>query len=173
MVGGLDSSSCSTVELKGISISLWFCIANISCNGLFYKLVQICSLIITSFSHHSQLSVCVCRIWLHLNLFYFCLSEHPACPSIPPWLFWQFHQPLLSVCLSCLGCVDSSSVSCRRSVLLRHGQWSDACTLSADGQVTILSHTFFPQKFILPISPLASSLSLSFSVICLHLHLPP
>lgn len=102
MVGGLDSSSCSTVELKGISISLWFCIANISCNGLFYKLVQICSLIITSFSHHSQLSVCVCRIWLHLNLFYFCLSEHPACPSIPPWLFWQFHQPLLSVCLSVL-----------------------------------------------------------------------
>lgn len=102
MVGGLDSSSCSTVELKGISISLWFCIANILCNGLFYKLVQICSLIITSFSHHSQLSVSVCRIWLHLNLSYFCLSEHPACPSIPPWLFWQFHQPLLSVCLSVL-----------------------------------------------------------------------
>lgn len=102
-----------------------------------------------------------------------CQSIQPVLLSLPGSSDSSINPFFLSVCLSCLGCVDSSSVSCRRSVLLRHGQWSDACTLSADGQVTILSHTFFPQKFILPISPLASSLSLSFSVICLHLHLPP
>lgn len=105
-----------------------------------------------------------------------CQTIHlSACPSILPWLCWQFHQApsfcpsvCLSGCLSCPGCVDSSSVSCRRSVLLRHGHWSDACTLSADGQATILSHTFFssnflaPQKFILPDPSLAAALNLSF-----------
>lgn len=85
----------------------------------------------------------------------------------------------LSICLPCLGCVDSSLVSCRRSVFLRHGHWSDACTLSADGQVTILSHTFLLsyfislEKFIWPIPWLAAADGLPFSVICFHLcHLP-
>ncbi len=83
---------------------------------------------------------------------YSCLSDHPPlCLSFHPSLALltvpsapSFCPSVcLSSCLSCPGCVDSSSVSCRRSVLLRHGHWSDACTLSADGQATILSHTFF------------------------------
>lgn len=87
---------------------------------------------------------------------YLCLSDHPPiCLSFHPSLALltvpsapSFCPSVcLSSCLSCPGCVDSSSVSCRRSVLLRHGHWSDACTLSADGQATILFHTFsFPSK---------------------------
>lgn len=114
-----------------------------------------------------------------------CQTIHlSACPSILPWLCWQFHQPLISVRLSvcpavcpALAVLTAPRVSCRRSVLLRHGHWSDTCTLSADGQATILSHTFCsnfltPQKFIFPVPSLAAALSLSFSVICLHLHPP-
>lgn len=76
-----------------------------------------------------------------------------VCLSFLLHLLWQFHQTPLSVfsdCLPLLGCVDSSSVSCHCRVLLRHGHWSNAWTLLADGQVTVLSHTFILQKFLSP-----------------------
>lgn len=67
----------------------------------------------------------------------------PVLPSFPGSADSSISPPFSSVrlsgCLSRPGCVDSSSVSCRRSVLLRHGHWSDACTLSADGQATVPS----------------------------------
>lgn len=74
----------------------------------------------------------------------------PVLPSFSGSADSSISHFFLSGCRSCPGCVDSSSVSCRRSVLLRHGHWSDACTLSADGQATILSHTSFFLKFSLP-----------------------
>lgn len=74
-------------------------------------------------------------------------SIHLPVLSCPASSDSSINQLFLSVFLSCLGCVDSSLVSCRRSVLLRHGHWSDTYTLSAKGQVTILSHFFPPQFF--------------------------
>lgn len=101
----------------------------------------------------------VCQT-VHLSPF---LPSFPGSADIPSAP--SFCQSVcLASCLSCPGCVDSSSVSCRRSVLLRHGHWSDACTLSADGQATFSFSHFFsnfllPQKFILLIPSLAAAQS--------------
>lgn len=121
----------------------------------------------------------------------FCLSAHPPiCLSYHPFLALLTVQSSSSSCpsvcpsscLSCPGCVDSSSVSCHHSVLLRHGHWSDACTLSADGQATVLSHTtffffstifsLFEKVYFSCFPSLAAAFNLSFSVICLQLHPP-
>lgn len=115
------------------------------------------------------------------------LSVRPSTylPVLPSFPGSADSQLLLSVhlsvrpssCLSCPGSVDRSSVSCRRSVLLRHGHWSDSCTLSADGQATIFAHFSlkfsFPSKVYFTHFPHLLQLSISLSVICLHLHPPP
>lgn len=71
----------------------------------------------------------------------------PVLPSFPGSADTSISCSSLSSCLSCPGCVDSSSVSRHGGALRRHGQWSGACALSADGQPAILSPAGLRSKF--------------------------
>lgn len=74
-------------------------------------------------------------------------NRPPVLPSFPGSADTSISCSSLSSCLSCPGCVDSSSVSRHGGALRRHGQWSGACALSADGQPAILSHAGLRSKF--------------------------
>lgn len=117
---------------------------------------------------------------------YFCQSDiHlSACPSILPWLCWQFHQPLLSVRLSVCPavCPALAVLTAPRSHAV-----AVFCSVMATGATPALSQPMDRQPFFLTLfslkfsflskvyftpSSLAAALDLSFSVICLHLHPP-
>lgn len=74
-------------------------------------------------------------------------NRPPVLPSFPGSADTSISCSSLSSCLSRPSWVDSSSVSRHGGALRRHGQWSAACSLSADGQAAILSRAGLRSKF--------------------------
>lgn len=75
-------------------------------------------------------------------------NRPPVLPSFPGSADTSISCSSPSGCLSCPGCVDSSSVSRHGGALHRHGHWSGAGALSADGQAAIFySHAGLCSKF--------------------------
>lgn len=74
-------------------------------------------------------------------------NRPPVLPSFPGSADTSISCSSLSSCLSRPSWVDSSSVSRHGGALCRHGQWSAACALSADGQAAILSRAGLRSKF--------------------------